>query len=385
MKVALLTDGIFPYVIGGMQKHSYCLTKYFAKKGVRVDLYHTPFRGTVSSKIKNADCFTEDEKKYIKVFLIDFPKLNSFPGHYLRESYEYSTRVFNVFRQNTGADFIIAKGFSGWKLLEEKSKGYKCAPIGVNFHGYEMFQEAPSLRSRFEQILFLKKPVLYNTMNADYVFSYGGKITDVLLKSGVSGNNILEIPTGIERDWINESTNKVGNKRKFIFIGRFERRKGIEELNEALRELIRAHDFEFHFVGNIPEQKKVICDKLLYHGEGSDIEKLKHLLRNCDVLVCPSHSEGMPNVILEAMACGLAIIATDVGAVRLMVSEENGWLLERSESGSINSALLSAIRLPGSDLVKLKQSSIGKVKDNFLWNKIIDQTISSIEKCIVHS
>ena len=41
MKISLLTDGIFPYVIGGMQKHSYYLVKYFAQIGVYVDLYHT--------------------------------------------------------------------------------------------------------------------------------------------------------------------------------------------------------------------------------------------------------------------------------------------------------------------------------------------------------
>ena len=43
--------------------------------------------------------------------------------------------------------------------------------------------------------------------------------------------------------------------------------------------------------------------------------------------MCPSYSEGMPNVIMEAMSRGLAIIATDVGAVSKLVDEENGWLI----------------------------------------------------------
>ena len=49
---------------------------------------------------------------------------------------------------------------------------------------------------------------------------------------------------------------------------------------------------------------------------------------SCDILLCPSYSEGMPNVILEAMSRGLAIIATNVGAIRLLVSEDNGVLLQ---------------------------------------------------------
>ena len=40
MRVALITDGISPYVLGGMQKHSYYLVKYFAKNKIHVDLVH---------------------------------------------------------------------------------------------------------------------------------------------------------------------------------------------------------------------------------------------------------------------------------------------------------------------------------------------------------
>ena len=40
MHIALLTDGIFPFVIGGIQKHSYYLVKYLAQEGIKVDLYH---------------------------------------------------------------------------------------------------------------------------------------------------------------------------------------------------------------------------------------------------------------------------------------------------------------------------------------------------------
>ena len=40
MRVALITDGIYPYVIGGMQKHSFYIAKYLAKNRVYVDLFH---------------------------------------------------------------------------------------------------------------------------------------------------------------------------------------------------------------------------------------------------------------------------------------------------------------------------------------------------------
>ncbi|WP_081782592.1 hypothetical protein [Marinilabilia salmonicolor] len=40
MRIALLTDGIYPHIMGGMQKHSYYLAKYLARAGVKVDVYH---------------------------------------------------------------------------------------------------------------------------------------------------------------------------------------------------------------------------------------------------------------------------------------------------------------------------------------------------------
>lgn len=380
MHIALLTDGIFPYVIGGMQKHSYYLAKYLAFNGVQVDLYHTSFRSSVTDAIKNTNCFTEEEKKYIRPVLVDFPCFAPLPGHYLRESYEYSCRIFKLFSQTSNVDFIYAKGFTAWKLIEEKIKGYKCPAIGVNFHGYEMFQKAPSLKSSIQQKLFLQKPALYNMLNADYVFSYGGKITDIIAGTGISRKQIIEIPAGIEESWLSSDIKPSGRQIKFLFVGRYERRKGIEELNRALKKIINEYDFEFHFAGDIPERKKIKSDKIFYHGSIRDAEKIKSIYSGCDILVCPSWSEGMPNVILEAMASGLAIIATDVGAVSEMVSNENGWLINSPEPEKIKYAIVNAINLSEKDFMKMKDNSVKKGKNFFLWEQIIRKLIEDISK-----
>lgn len=381
MKIALLTDGIHPYVIGGMQKHSYYLTKYLTRNGAYVDLYHTPFRHALTEEIKNTACFTEEEKKYIRSFVINFPQYSKLPGHYLRESYEYSRRVFGLFRKESQVDFIYAKGFSGWKLLEEKRKGFRCAPIGIKFHGMNMFQKPPSFRGWLEQLIF-RPPVKFNMMNADYVFSYGGKITNVIQNIGIDNSKIIELQTGVERDWLIPTVNKQDKIRRFLFLGRYERLKGIEELSSAILPLLSSYAFEFHFAGNIPDRKKIISDKIIYYGTVTDSENLKMILDGCDILVCPSYSEGMPNVILEAMARGLAIIATDVGAVNLMVSEENGWLLEGPDVRILQKTLEDAIRMPDEELRKKKYVSLRKVKENFLWENIVFTLINKIKTVI---
>ena len=126
MRIALLTDGIFPYVLGGMQRHSFFLAKYLAHHKVHVDIIHC---NQSDFDIAKLEYFTEEEKKYLRSVVLVFPPAGKIPGHYLRESYQYSCSVFEAIKDRLDDfDFIYVKGFSGWKLLKEKKKGLKCPP-----------------------------------------------------------------------------------------------------------------------------------------------------------------------------------------------------------------------------------------------------------------
>ena len=96
--------------------------------------------------------------------------------------------------------------------------------------------------------------------------------------------------------------------------------------------------------------------------------------------MCPSFSEGMPNVILEAMSRGLAIIATNVGAVSLLVNSDNGMLIDNNVK-SLLDALIYFNNLDKQELIKLKKQSILKVKEDFVWDKVVRDFISKIS-CI---
>ncbi|MEO5643100.1 MAG: glycosyltransferase family 4 protein [Bacteroidia bacterium] len=380
MTIALLTDGIYPYVIGGMQRHSFYLAKYLAAAGVRVDLYHT---NQSKKNISELEGFTEEEKKNIRSFVIPFPKFEASPGHYIRESYTYSESIWNVFKKQAKVDFIIAKGFAGWELINQKSKGTFLPPVGVNFHGYEMFQPQPGFISWLKSRFLLRSPVMFNMKHADYLFSYGGKITQLLLELGFTKNKILELPAGISPDWLNENPRPSEKKRKFVFSGRFERRKGVEELSRALRKMLTPlNDFEFHFIGPIPKNKQIFSEKIIYHGLITDNDQMKNLLKEMDVLVCPSHSEGMPNVVMEGLASGLAVIATNTGATSVMVNETNGWLIEPGNESQLQNALQKAQEISSGLLDQKKKAAVNHIKENFLWEAIAAQTISLIEKKI---
>ncbi|MGB0418765.1 MAG: glycosyltransferase family 4 protein, partial [Opitutales bacterium] len=104
---------------------------------------------------------------------------------------------------------------------------------------------------------------------------------------------------------------------------------------------------EFVFIGPIPKEKQLDLPWVQYRGSVSDQDALKAELDQGDVLVCPSYSEGMPTVILEAMARGLAIVATDVGATCELVYayfKPVDWSVKRrasSDGGIIRSRFRS--------------------------------------------
>ncbi|MES2133078.1 MAG: glycosyltransferase family 4 protein [Bacteroidota bacterium] len=277
-------------------------------------------------------------------------------------------------------DFIYTKGFTGWKLIKEKHRGkIDCCKIGVNFHGYEMFQIAPDLKSKLQQYM-LKPFVKQLTLQADLAFSYGGKITGIIRSLGVPESKIAEIPSGIQKEMISTSISKHTNSSiKFVFLGRYERRKGILELHDVLKKLVNEGlSFKFEFIGPIPEMNQIKSPNIVYHGEIRDFKEIRSILEQSDVLVCPSWSEGFPNVILEGMASGLAIIATDVGAVSAMVSAKNGWLIEPGNKEELEKIIKEAAN--SHDILSSKKHhSLNLLSSTFNWNNIFEKLINSIK------
>lgn len=126
MRIALLTDGIYPYVLGGMQKHSCYLAKYLARNGVYVDLYHTGSKEADTTQLK---AFSEEELAFIRPYYIPFPAAGKLPGYYVLESYLYSAQVYQRLKENKAVDVIYAQSFAGWKTIAEKKKNKTLLPV----------------------------------------------------------------------------------------------------------------------------------------------------------------------------------------------------------------------------------------------------------------
>ncbi|HCP38550.1 MAG TPA: glycosyl transferase family 1 [Verrucomicrobiales bacterium] len=381
MRIALITDGLHPYVMGGMQRHSTMLAQHLPAHGVELVVFHTAHSESAIAAARALDGFPEIVKSRIQHVLVDYPERGRLPGHYIRESGSYSERLLERYHAlGIECDFIYAQGLTGRAFIEAKKRGVCLPPIGVNCHGYEMFQRAANMRNKLEHLL-LRRTFAQLTQQADYVFSFAGKIREIVeVQLGVSHVRVIQVPNAIDEAWLRSSPSSSSGKRRFIFLGRYERRKGIEELHAVLNDWT-GPEIEFVFIGPIPKEKQLDLPWVQYRGSVSDPAALKAELDRGDVLVCPSYSEGMPTVILEAMARGLAIVATDVGAVASLVDTTNGILVERLSLNALKSSILRVSSMLDEELSTKKSVSLKRVS-NYTWGRVSLDVVENIRSAV---
>jgi len=359
VEVLFCTDGIFPHAVGGMQRHSRLLVEQLAASGeVDLKVIH-PHEGV---NVFNNPAIRE---------IIVVPAKTS--GKYLVDCWRYSKQISSVASANPDA-VIYSQGLSIWHKIGRFTKR-----TIVNPHGLEAYQTL-SLRDFMIGAPFR---LIFNYLfrNSAKVVSLGGRLTGILSKNIPSEKiavlpNAVNMPGKIERVF-----EKSSKPVQFLFVGRFAFNKGINVLAEAVKEL-NAEGFtekiEFNLVGKGPlfEEyvKKYNFSNLHFLGFADD-DKLNELYRTNDVFVLPTLFEGMPTVVLEAMAHGMPIIVTDVGATLEMVDHTNGVIIEKNSITSLKKALLKYVEMREDEKKSQSTASYNRVKNKFTWEIIAQKHI----------
>jgi glycosyltransferase involved in cell wall biosynthesis len=138
----------------------------------------------------------------------------------------------------------------------------------------------------------------------------------------------------------------------FLYMGWLEEFKGIRDLVAAVgaaRSELGDAEFEVCGDGSLSAcvRQEVaelgLTDRFVFHGWVTGEAKREALAR-ADVLVMPSHREGLPNAALEAMASGLPVLATRVGGLPDLVEHgRTGWLVEPSDPRGLGRALAECV------------------------------------------
>lgn len=172
-----------------------------------------------------------------------------------------------------------------------------------------------------------------------YYIAISEHIKEILIDGGVHRDRVVQIPSMIDLDKF-AGIKKTGNlpksnnkKYRIISAGVFDRGKGIFDLIKAVQNLSQKRvDFDYYAYGDGPEMKKIskyIIENKLdnviklpgWHGEPAEY------LKDADLFVSPSHSEGLNTSILEAMASGVPVVASSLEPHRENIRHGHSGLL----------------------------------------------------------
>jgi len=361
MKILMLNYE-FPPLGGGAANANYYLLKEFAKReNLKIDL--------ITSSV---DRFKKEKfSQNIIVYRLNIGK-NKQNFHYQTNKdllvYSFKSYFFakKLLKKNNydsiHAWFGIPCGFIAMLL----GKPYIVALRG---------SDVPFYNSRFKNLdkYFFQYLSKFIWKKAKTVIANSQGLKELAQKTAPN-QKIKVIYNGVD---INEfkppKTKKKSKVLRILCVARLIKRKGIDYLIKALGEL-KDEDFLLTIIGDGNEKKNLIDlakrlkidNKIKFWGSVPHSEIIKYYQQN-DIFILPSLNEGMSNTILEAMACGLPIITTNVGGSEELI-EENGFVIKPKSKKELVKAIQRYIN--NRSLVEKQGRESRKRAEKMSWGEV---------------
>jgi glycosyltransferase involved in cell wall biosynthesis len=174
----------------------------------------------------------------------------------------------------------------------------------------------------------------------------------------------------------------INNKNNDVvigFVGRLSEEKGILNFIQSIPFILQKRE-DVHFLIGGDGHLKATLDKYLHENNLSDKvelcgwinhDELIKYFNKIHLLVLPSYTEGLPNIMLEAMACGVPLLATRVGAITdVIIDNETGFLMENNSPECIAKNVFRVLDNPLTD--RIAQNAINHVQREFTFAKAIE-------------
>ena len=193
---------------------------------------------------------------------------------------------------------------------------------------------------------------------ADRVQAVSAQIAEELREVGVGPDRVLRIPNGLDlsvfspveqqtRESIRRRLRLPAGRPIVLYAGRFAEYKGVGDLLQAWRTVAAESDGVLVLVGARGEEDKPLAVRvegpaLVTRPWTSDV---LDYLRAADVFAYPAHADGLSNALLEAMACGVPTVATNIPAIDgLLEQERNALLVAPRTPAQLSQSLLRLLR-----------------------------------------
>ncbi len=165
---------------------------------------------------------------------------------------------------------------------------------------------------------------------------------------GVKANKIEVIPPGIDLEgWsFPRSASPAPGLVRLLFVGGdFRRKGGLILLNAFRRDLLR--DCHLDIVTREDVDIQGLTNVCVHHGIGPNMPELMDLYARADAFVFPTFADTLPLAIMEAMASGLPVITTNVGALTEEIDEGvTGFIVPAGDADALAAATLRLVRNP---------------------------------------
>jgi len=241
------------------------------------------------------------------------------------------------------------------------------------------FERSPSpIKTLIRAILQLPDKII---VQSRFWESYFSKLVDK--------NKIVILPNCIDwRLYENKKRKKTSEYLDVLFLGSiYAKRKGIFDILKSIPLVLEKHS-NIRFILVVPNKEiKALCsnkkfaNSVVFKEWINGSEKLE-TFKNSDIYILPSYGEGFPNTILEAMASGLPVIATNVGAIpEVIIEGENGFLINPGDYQSLSNCLLELInnkRLRE----KMGENNVRKVKNQYDVSLVFEKLALEYEKIL---
>lgn len=242
-------------------------------------------------------------------------------------------------------------GWAATKLAEEAN-----LPCVIKVHGSDVLINAKSGRRRLEIAKALQ--------SADCVLTVSRDLKRRVIDLGVTSAKVKVLLEGLDGEKFNPG-NKIDARirlglptetRQILFVGNLLLSKGLGILVEACQVLKdRRELFECRIVGRGRQEgeiRKRICaaglDQYVFLAGSRPHQELPDWYRASDMLVLPSFSEGIPNVLRESVACGCPFVSTTVGGIPEIAQPDASILVEPGDPLALANALQTMLKYPPS-------------------------------------
>ncbi|MBD3305802.1 glycosyltransferase [candidate division KSB3 bacterium] len=295
--------------------------------------------------------------------------------------YEYWLPVLHAFwlwrshvlktNQLSGADVALRMGRL-WQKPVIARCGYMWSEFLAKEHGADSPLAMQARRMEHDVFTSARRIVVTTSMMAQ----------DIARRIPQAAARTVVIPNYVETDRFTPSTSSAP-EFDLVFVGRCVAQKNIGSLLEA----VEALNVRLLLIGDgylrasLQQRFAHLRERVEWAGKVAHAELPTALLR-ANIFILPSHYEGHPKALLEAMSCGLPVIGTDVTGIRELIRHgEQGWLC-RPDAQSIRAAIQHLVSQPLLR-TRLGQHARKYVLEHFSLDKIVESEIALLREAVI--